>query len=1283
MSGNAAKELQKAIKQLQRFQRKLKEVENRPDEIEELVEEEVVNLWKPVDPIQRIRIPAAPEIRLPFFMPARQREVAYIEASAHEAGLFLLPYTQTFREQFTERFEAKISSVRRLLQQLRDLELEYHQEAKTQSFEDEAPDDKDRATKEDFERLAGDYNFFKYLHTITLDNSKLGRLFSEIGSLLGEAQNGGIVAFLKKEQSSGRAGGALAEALESFDHIAPLCGNMYLSSIASWASLSNFISSEAKKLEREMLDGVGPEIYRPDYLAFRETIKRITEGLSGAPTSMQEKALYYAYLSFQENLSEKRRDPFRLNNFAQVGAGKTYTTPIFLKMFSHLIHQKWAKRRRPAIKLLTLYFTEANLCQNVINSMVEIGVPKDTLHQIQMKKLPTLAIKDGDCVVFSRHEFGLKEKEEITHPLEILIRRGFQFMIVADESSFLKNSESGISAAMETLYGYLKRRRALWVDYRLSATPANNDTGDFLYLLATNRINVGSFLHAYPHIAQRMERVLAEAHHRLSDPTVLTLHRLLTLLNISGSRTGVLVSLNLIEPSKEGSETVDEGEEGERSSGKRMHELIYTDCAGAVIALYYQAVYQIRLFPIKSWLGADEEGGEPSLVDVLQKLGVGYTRILQPMDEKIRALIGLEKPLVHPGSRDLDSLVPCLLLLKEMTSALTYDRALNADEEVHFQINAKQLNPNLLEAVTNLEVLEKIRQFLNLIMFVNLVRKVRSCDRAWWAVGEEIEAEFRKLRLEFLAAYVYLRGAPLTPMQETVTRKVHKGFQIVEETETYPYLAARPDQKQELIDLLQGLSGEGILGHRLMDDLAQFFAPVRYFELLHFLERKAQGATRAERERQEEEIEKKRAAIIETLVDALGIGREKQTFPGLIALFKKDLNQTSAEKDDLVHFRPSILAKYPLFLSSTLEALHGMEETQKGSEAQRLHEVIREIGSENVDLAQTLAEYGIIFKASESVNFPLVLRFADRILQRLSALLAGRGITLAIEEGDVDRIRQVISRCASFENYARKMAHLAKVHEAPILISCRYRFSQKSLRSTTGAAYSVTGETEKSDRYKILEDFDRLDDEMGRVLVATTKSILKGFNLFYTQYGFMSEGMDNAEVRLQMAGRLRPLFPQHLKEIDRMEKVLMKEEPASPVIWHLRRLKANVKIFDVVSPRMISGFPDIQNGKAFMLNTFLFSQIHQRSFPQLFTDHEVFHYIDTRPNFNARTVESFCKKAIEEAMDWYVGELEGKEGVAVPALIELMEREIQSVAEMNVRLSSYYALLEGEKELGR
>lgn len=94
--------------------------------------------------------------------------------------------------------------------------------------------------------------------------------------------------------------------------------------------------------------------------------------------------------------------------------------------------------------------------------------------------------------------------------------------------------------------------------------------------------------------------------------------------------------------------------------------------------------------------------------------------------------------------------------------------------------------------------------------------------------------------------------------------------------------------------------------------------------------------------------------------------------------------------------------------------------------------------------------------------------------------------------------QKVISRCASFENYARKMAELAQVHQTPLLISCRYRFSQRSLLSTTGAAYSKTGETEKSDRYKILGVFDRLNEQMGRVPVATTRSVLKGFNLFYT-----------------------------------------------------------------------------------------------------------------------------------------------------------------------------------------
>lgn len=52
-------------------------------------------------------------------------------------------------------------------------------------------------------------------------------------------------------------------------------------------------------------------------------------------------------------------------------------------------------------------------------------------------------------------------------------------------------------------------------------------------------------------------------------------------------------------------------------------------------------------------------------------------------------------------------------------------------------------------------------------------------------------------------------------------------------------------------------------------------------------------------------------------------------------------------------------------------------------------------------------------------------------------------------------------------------------------------------------------------------------------------------------------------------------------------------------------------------------------------------------------------------------------------MESYVGKLKEKEGITVPELVELMEGEIQLEAERNVRLSSYYELLDGENGLGR
>ena len=143
-----------------------------------------------------------------------------------------------------------------------------------------------------------------------------------------------------------------------------------------------------------------------------------------------------------------------------------------------------------------------------------------------------------------------------------------------------------------------------------------------------------------------------------------------------------------------------------------------------------------------------------------------------------------------------------------------------------------------------------------------------------------------------------------------------------------------------------------------------------------------------------------------------------------------------------------------------------------------------------------------------------------------------------------------------------------------------------------------------------------------------------------------------------------------------MLEVLRREKPEAPVIRHLTRLLKNVKVFDVISPQIISGFPDIQNTKAFLLHTFLFSQTHQRSFPAIFSDEEVFHYVDTAPMFSAKTVEAFCRKIIEEAIERYIEELHGRKEVAVSELIEMMEEEIEAVACENIKASSYLPLLQ-------
>ena len=1267
-------EIQRKLIDLKAFRDKLMHHRKNPDDIEEVVYAGIPDLERIVDPILYGEIPPSPQMDALFPSIRKKKEYKTVSPAPHESGLFLLPYLDSFRAGFLSALREELKPIQTIMAHLRDLERLYLA-TEREAGNAEGPES-EGAKKEPTPNLyKDDYHFFKLLLTTILDNNRLGALFSEIGKLATEtaARPGNLFSSLSLAKAGGRVSRELAECVQQYERIASLCENLYVCSIASWPSLSNYISMKVKALELDLVAPGDLSNFRPDFIEFQERLKSLISGLRGAPTAMQTKALYYAFLSLNAFLRGDRhpKDPFRLSNFSQVGAGKTYTTPIFLRLFENLIAEETARRGRPKPQLVTLYFTEANLCQNVIQSMIDIGVSKENLHIGQIKNLSTIPLKTGDCVVISRHEFGLKERWEIVYPLDILIRRGVSFMIVADESSFLKNSESGISSAMELLYTHLKKRHALWVDYRLSATPTNNDTGDFIYLLNTNTVNIAAFLQAYPVIADKMNQALKS---RLEGPffaeDTLTLNRLMTLLKNGSARTGILLFNQIVEEEEKDNDKKQTSGDSKRQS----QALFYTDPAGAVLSLFYYTVYDMELFEIAL---DTKEGETVTLQEIMNHLGIGYLRVTQPVIDPVQPIIGLKQPLTHPGSRRISCLIPCLLLVKELVCAITYDRALNADSDIHFQINAKKLKSNLLESITTIEVLEKIRQFLNLVMFANLVRKARGSRIGWWLLRQEIEQEFSKLRMEFAAAYAAARGLCVIHKTEEITRKVHQGFRIVDKTEHFPYLAIEPSDRKKLLHILQEPSGEGILGPRLFDDLAQYFAPVRFFELADLLDRPLKEMTPRERDLLREETDKKRTAILEILSDVLGSTERLETVGNLVHSFSKDLAALKPEEDGLLHLRPSILVRYPSFFQSVRDTIEGAIQHRSEHERGELGRLLGDLGSAHIDAAQTLAEYGVIFKASESLNFPLVLRFSDQVLGRMSALFGEKKIQLQVAPGDGERLRRMIARAASFENFAKGMSRLARRHEAPLLVACQYRASQSSIIAATEAEFAINGTVKKTERYTILEAFDRLGEKMGRVLVATTKSIQKGFNIFYAQYGFLSEGMNNAEVRVQMAGRLRPLYPQHLSEIDRLISRLKDKSPRAPVLKHLARLKRQVKVFDVIAPEMLGGFPDIQAAKTLMLNTFLFQQTHQRSFPELFPDEAVLHYIDSQPRFNAKTVERFCSKAVEESLSWYLEKLQGRSETNLPELISFMEEEINLRAEENVRVSSYYPILEG------
>jgi len=220
MNENLSKALQTRLDQLRDFHHRIASFSHSPEIVTGEIEGEIGQL-RPIDPIQTIHVPEVPGIKLSFPKKVNRSFPPLIKAASHDDGLFLLPYTQAFREAYVTRFGKLIAPLKTLMERLRELELSYHKVANESSA---GSPEKDEGEKEE-NPLLRDVRFFKCLYTTIPDNTKLGRILTEIGTILSAnpVENGKIVDLLSDLRNRGITGPDLGEALVQYQKLAALC----------------------------------------------------------------------------------------------------------------------------------------------------------------------------------------------------------------------------------------------------------------------------------------------------------------------------------------------------------------------------------------------------------------------------------------------------------------------------------------------------------------------------------------------------------------------------------------------------------------------------------------------------------------------------------------------------------------------------------------------------------------------------------------------------------------------------------------------------------------------------------------------------------------------------------------------------------------------------------------------------------------------------------------------------------------------------------------------------
>lgn len=843
------------------------------------------------------------------------------------------------------------------------------------------------------------------------------------------------------------------------------------------------------------------------------------------PTFVQTKALYKFKKSLEEN-----KDIVKLLNQSEVWTWKTFTMPFYNKILDDFYKNNSFK----------IFITEANLVSNTTKSLIENGISPDQIFEwkittnTDIEDIIHFVKKWWTNLILSSATLHSYNRETIDNLSKFLKKSDKNIYLYCDEATFLKNTESWSYSWFKYLESKLKKTKKLKLINYLTATPVNNDNGDFLYLFwILNNKDVFK-------IAKALSK-----DYDLSSWKVVELYKILR--NLS--------NLNLWKK---------EVQYFESAPPK------YYFIPNIIYLLEYLRTWNLAVninwtvdIPNRYWWDKPEY---ISFKKYYEELGIPIISISE-QDFKNPSFT-LNEPLsLNSSSHEL---AWKFIDLYKHLNIINFDRNLNS---LWFDWNKSQLlktyyslTPSLIESylIDNFLVeLEKIQNFKKFSVNYDKVLKWRIMS-----IYDNFVTEWKSIMNNLILEVAENNWIDNIKWSYNVTRKVKKWFQEVEETKSFPTFEIEANLLKDSIQKNDG--SLYIFENKFIDTIYQTLDIISYANYKNTLE----NINKLKEKWVKESMIKKEEAQANKYLDNIN---------SVLSNFLSKSITSKTSKEDIVKYLIDFVEEYNFNWSLT--TIHNTYKDNPASFVKwivvskndysynKVTKIIEDL-SKN-EWFSWFNERKYLIQLLEDFNSPLVALFIDKAINKIISEWKDLWLEINVSDEDNKNIKEyILSKWntlswtlikIAWENSKKEFNSFMMVN----FVNTVYNL-EKEIKKANPKTFFITWKDVKTskDKLKIINDFDKLDD-FWKTLISTTKAVEKWLSIFNSLKWYTTVWDENAWSLTQRLWRFRTLMKTQIKKLDEFkDKITSKEldfwNRNDIIMNNIEKLKSNTKEFFIL-----------------------------------------------------------------------------------------------------------------------